>query len=103
MWRSIQINRQNVKEETSKAVLIACPHKSEYDGYCFWHPSKLVRAGRHSNAVSISYTEDFTFRLKKYGQGKYNSHEVIDEIPIGYDELEKIFEVMDANIVAPKN
>lgn len=101
MWRSININKQNIKAETGKAVLIACPHNSDYDGYCFWHPSKLVRDGRHSNAVSISYTEDFTFYLKKYGKGQYNRNEVIDEIQLGYDELEEVFGVMNENISAP--
>lgn len=103
MWKTININKQNIRSETGKAVLIACPHNSDYDGYCFWHPSKLVRSGRHSNAVSISYTEDFTFYLKKYGKGKYNSREVLDEIQLGYDELEEVFGVMDANISDPED
>lgn len=101
MWKSIQINKQNIKAETSKSVLIACPHNSKYDGYCFWHTSKLVRSGKHSNAVSISYTDDFTFNLKKYGKGKYNGNEVIDEKQIGYNELEEAFGVMNENITAP--
>lgn len=103
MWRSFNINKNNIKAETGKAILIACPHNSDYDGFCFWHPSKLVREGRHSGAVSISYTEDFTFYLKKYGTGKYNSREVLDEAQLGYDELEEIFEVTDANISAGKS
>lgn len=102
MWKSININKQNIKAETGRAVLIACPHNSEYDGYYFWHPSKLVRDGRHNNAVSISYTDDFTFYLKKYGQGKYNSRELLDEIQLGYDELEEVFGVMDENISSPQ-
>lgn len=101
MWRSININKQNIKAETGKAVLIALPHNSDYDGYCFWHSSKLVREGRNSNAVQISYTEDFTFYLKKYGKGKYNSRDVIDEVQLRYDELEEIFGVMNENISAP--
>ena len=103
MWKTININKQNIKAETGKSVLIACPHKSEYDGFCFWHPAKLVRAGRHRGAVSVSYTEDFTFNLKKYGQGRYNRREVIDEIPVAADELEEIFGVMDDNISAPQD
>lgn len=101
MWRKININSQNIKARTGKAVLIAMPHNSEFDGFCFWHPSKLVRDGEHSSAVSISYTEDFVFRLKKYGKGKYNSCEVIDEVPLAYDEIEEIFGTMNENIVAP--
>lgn len=95
MWRSININKQNIKAETGKAVLIACPHKSDFDGYSFWHPAKLVRDGSHSNSVSISYTEEFVFRLKKYGKGKYNSREVIDEVQLAYDEIEEVFSCMD--------
>lgn len=101
MWRSININKQNIKVETDKAVLIACPHNSDYDGFVFWHSAKLVRTGRHSNAVQISYTEDFTFNLKKYGNGKHNRRELIDEVQLGYDELEAVFGVMDENISAP--
>lgn len=101
MWKTININRQNIKTETGKAVLIACPHKSEFDGYVFWHPSKLVREGRHRNAVSMSYTDEFTFRLKKYGKGRYSQYDVIDEVPVGADEIEEIFRVMDDNISAP--
>ena len=99
-WKLIQINKQNIKTDTGRAVLIACPHKSKYDGYCFWHPSKLVREGRHGGAVSIGYTEDFSFKLKKYGKGKYNGNEVIDEVEIGCSEFEAIFGVMDDNISA---
>lgn len=101
MWRAININKQNIKAEMDKAVLIACPHNSEYDGFCFWHTSKLVREGRNSNTVQIIYTEDFTFYLKKYGKGKYNSRDVIDEVQLAYDELEEIFGVMNENISAP--
>lgn len=101
MWRSFNVNKQNIKAETGKAVLIACPHNSEFDGYSFWHPAKLVREGRHSNSVSVSYTDDFVFHLKKYGKGKYNSREVIDEAQLAYDEIEEVFGVMNENISAP--
>lgn len=102
MWKSININRNNIRYETGKSVLIACPHKSNYDGYCFWHPSKLVRDGRHRGAVSISYTEQFEFCLKKYGKGKYNSREVLDEITVGYEEIEEMFSVVDDSIFPPE-
>lgn len=101
MWRKININKQNIKALTDKAVLIAMPHNSEFDGFCFWHPSKLVRDGEHSSAASISYTEDLVFHLKKYGKGRYNSREVIDEVSLAYDEIEEIFGTMNENIVAP--
>lgn len=95
MWRKININKQNIKVDTGMAVLIACPHKSDFDGYTFWYPSRLVREGDHSNTISISYTEEFIFRLKKYGKGKYNSREVLDEVQLAYDEIEEVFKCMD--------
>lgn len=100
MWKSININKQNVKADTGSAMLIACPHNSSYDGWCFWHPAKLIRAGRHRNALSLSYTEEFEFTLKKY---KKNSYEVIDEDCIDYEEFEIMFGVMDDKITAPNN
>lgn len=92
MWRSININKQNIKAETDKAVLIACPHNSEYDGLSFWFPKALVKDGRNRNSISIIYTEDYTFYLKKNGN---------DEIQLAYDEIEEVFDVMNDNISAP--
>lgn len=91
MWKHIEINQNLLKAETAKSTLIKMPHSSEYDGYVFWHPSKLVRDGRGGSTVSISYTGEFIFRLKKYGNGKYNSHEIISEKEIGAQEFEEVF------------
>ena len=77
--------------ETERAVLIAMPHSSEFDGYKFWHPRKLVRESRLKGKVSIGFTEEFVFYLRKYGSGLYNSREVTDEIPIAADEFEDVF------------
>lgn len=97
-WKNININTNQIKAETGKAVLIAMPHNSDYDGYVFWHTSKLIRNGRHSASVSLGYTDDFTFTLKKYGKGRYNSREVIDEKVIDVEEFENAFGVVDENI-----
>lgn len=101
-WKNKNINKQNIEVETAKAVLIKMPHNSDYDGYKFWHPTKLVRKGRNSNSVSISYNDEFTFNLKKYGNGKYNKREVIDEIEIDTEEFENAFNVMNENITSKK-
>ena len=102
MWKNINISRNLVKAETEKAVLIAMPHNSDYNGFRFWHPARCVREGRNSSAISIEYTEEFVFRLIKYGKGKYNSREVIDELQLSCDEIEEAFEALDENISAPK-
>lgn len=93
MWKNININKQNIKHETARAILINCPHYSDYDGYSFWHPLKLVRSGRHSNDISIGYTEEFTFKLMKDGR----------EIVIDSEEFEEIFQVMNENITAKQH
>lgn len=100
MWKNININKQNIKADIGRAVLIAMPHSSGYDGYCFWHPSKLVREGRHSSAVSIGYNDDFRFRLIKYGKGKWNKQKIIDEQEINAEAFEEEFGVMNENIKA---
>lgn len=102
MWKNIQINKQNIQHDTGRTVLINCPHKSNYDGYSFWHPSKLIRDGKHSYAVSLSYTKEFKFKLLKYGKGKWNSKQVISEKEIDVEEFEEMFGVMNENITAPK-
>ena len=82
MWNNIEINDSLVKARTAKSVLIAFPRKSQLHGYSFWHPAKLVRTGRIVNTVSIGYSGEFVFRLKKYGNGKYNKREVVSEMEI---------------------
>ena len=94
MWKNIEINVQNIENDTGKAALIKMPNKSKYAGYKFWHPSKLVRYGSNSYARSIGYTDTFTFKLLKYGNGKYNKFDVIDEIDISVEEFEESFECM---------
>lgn len=93
-WKNIEINKQNIETDTGKATLIKMPNKSKYAGYKFWHPSKLVRYGSNSYAKSIGYNDEFTFKLKKNGNGKYNKFEVIDEIEIDVEEFEEAFECM---------
>lgn len=102
IWKSININIQNIKHKTGRAVLFNCPKNSNYAGYSFWHPAKLVRPGKHSYAVSVSYTNDFTFKLVKYGSGKTTKFKVIAETAITVEEFEEMFEVMNENITAPK-
>lgn len=101
-WKNLNINKQNIDVETSRSVLIKMPHNSDFDGYKFWHPSKLVRKGRNSNSVSIGYNDQFTFRLKKYGHGKYNQREILDEIEINAEEFEDAFSKIDENITSKK-
>ena len=101
IWKNIEINDSLVKARTAKSVLIAFPRKSQLHGYSFWHPAKLVRTGRIVNTVSIGYSGEFVFRLKKYGNGKYNKREVVSEMEIGTDEFEQAFAGINSNDVEP--
>ena len=102
-WKSIEINKQNIENETSKAILIKMPNKSKYADYKFWHPSKLVRYGSNSYSRRISYNDEFTFKLKKFGNGKYNKFDVIDEKEISVEEFELAFECMEDCTKAKKD
>ena len=99
MWKNININKQNIETETARSVLIKMPNNSDYKGFKFWHPAKLVREGRHSNAVSIGYTDEFEFKLFKSGK----NYKVLAELKIGVEEFENAFNVMDENIVEAKH
>ena len=70
-WKSFEIPAKLVGEErisqsayvTTYQTEILLPKKSEYSGYHFWHPSKLV-SGNFSMA-KIIYNDTFTFTLVK--------------------------------------
>lgn len=66
-WKGINISQGHILAETAKAYKIALPKKSEYKGYYFWHPRKLVRpTSLKMNAnLCLRYTDDFIFHLKK--------------------------------------
>jgi hypothetical protein len=97
-WKSMQINVLHIVNKTDQAILFNCPHKSKYDGYSFWRPAKLVRDGKHSYAVKVSYTDDSELTLWKYGK-KGN---VLDEIKIGAPEFESMFAATNSSIRRPK-
>lgn len=101
MWNKININKNQIKVQTSKAVLINCPHNSKYDGYSFWISSKLLRNGKHSSSFEISFTDDFTFNLIKYGKGKYNQSQKIDERQCTANDIKEVFGITDNNISSP--
>ena len=90
-WIKCDLNAQNIKVKTEKAVLITMPHSSKFDGFQFWHPIKLVRRVGIGYFYTFSFTNEFEFKLKKMGQGRYNRSEVIDEKTISADEMIEAF------------
>lgn len=95
MWHKVYFNSQNIEHDTAKAVLIKMPNKSEYAGYKFWHPTKLVREeGGKGYHMSFSFTEEFQFTIRKHGQNRQVTAEKI----IGWDEMLEAFEQVNEQI-----
>ena len=95
MWNKVYFNSQNIEHETTKAVLIKMPNKSEYAGYKFWHPSKLVREeGGKGYHMSFYLTEEFEFTLRKYGKNR----QITAEEVIRYTEMLEAFEQVNEQI-----
>lgn len=102
-WKTININNSNIVVEADRTTLVKMPNKSRYAGYCFWHPNKLIREGKNSNASTLSYSDGFKFQLVKYGKGRYNKHDIIQRIEITIEEFENAFCVMSSNVREKKD
>lgn len=101
-WKNINIMKTNVEVYTEKATLINMPKKGNYSGFSFWHPSKLIHRGRHAAALSLGYTDDFKFKLRRYKKDNKGQRFLDSEIEISAAELEIELETMDENIVAKR-
>lgn len=88
-WETISVNKNNIEHETCKSMLIKMPNKSAYAGFKFWHPKKLVRDKGYF--CTISFTEEFVFKLFKNGQGKYNFKDIVASKEIDACEMKEAF------------
>ena len=66
MWKKVYFNTLSVEHSGVKSTLVKMPNSSEYAGYKFWHPTKLIRpAGGNGYHATLSYTDEFVFKLFK--------------------------------------
>lgn len=92
-WNKIYIHNNQLETKTQKVALIKMPGKSQYAGYKFWHPLKLVRTEKVTGGLSFSFNNEFVFRIFKNGQGRYNWKDVIDEKNLTPEEIKNVFSV----------
>lgn len=87
-WNKLSINRQNIKTETKKAYLVKLPENSQYQGYVFWHPKKMVEATNFYNGylMALSYPDSWEFKLKEDDSISYK------ELTLNGRELKQAFE-----------
>lgn len=89
-WKKVTTNSNLIQHETERAVLIKLP-KSEFK---FWHPSKCCRtSGKSGYRLSISYTDEFTFRVFRNGKGQWNKGTVLEKKELTVKQFESCFNV----------
>lgn len=94
-YLNININRNQIKYSSGRAILIAMPHKSDYDGFTFWFPEKLVDEGRHDEAIRLCIPVSFNFNLRRTSPKTYK---VLDEAELNAYQLVEQFRQTDENI-----
>lgn len=99
MWYKVNFNALNIEYETEKATLIKMPRNSNYPGYCFWYPKKLVRENEIGKGyfLTFSFDETFKFKLQKFSNSKFKK-ELLDEVILDYEEIQNEFEVGNETI-----
>lgn len=98
MWKNLKFNKQNIEHETLKAILIKMPNNSEYKGYKFWHPSKLVRTMNKGNGywLTFGYTDEFVFKLFKGKNNQIIKHISAEEMEVAFDPQQDYLETSES-------
>ena len=99
-WKNLYIDRACIRAVTDRSVLVSLPRYSEYRGFTFWHPKKLV-TGEYDKAV-LRYNDEFVFRLQKREKNKDGQWETVDQATLSGDEIAAIYSEEEPLIYTPK-
>ena len=89
MWLDFNINSNQIEHSTERAMLLKLPKSSDFKNYKVWISCKLIRI--RDKKTQVSFPDSFTFKIIKYGNGKYNSQAIIDERNISARLLQEMF------------
>lgn len=73
-WKKVQLDNDCVVKKYEKGTMFRMPQGSEYAGYIFFHPNKLVKDGTKTGDLlsdtsetckDLVYSEEYKFNLKK--------------------------------------
>lgn len=98
MWLKINVQDTQLVRRGKSSLLIKMNSNSDFCGYCFWHPAKLVRPDSVPCTYSLSFTDDWVFNLVEYGKGMHNRSEITAEMQIPADQMLAAFEAQSSAI-----
>lgn len=99
-WTNLELYTNMVLHVSEKTALVAMPFKSEFKGYCFNHPARLVRKTKNPHLVNLSFSEEFVFNIFKRERNEDGIYVQVDERNLSAEEMRKILEPVDADIKA---
>jgi hypothetical protein len=87
-WQTVTANSNLIQHESDHSVLIKLPGSK----LKFWHPKKLVRqSGRGGYRITISFTGEWTFKVFRSGEGRFNRREILEEKQLSAAEFAAYF------------
>ena len=98
-WNNVTIPSNLYVCQSEKFFKFKFPNHSLYGGYSIWVSKKLIIF--FEGDYILLYKDNFTFRIIKYGKGKYNWKDILDEKEISAEELAETFGYVEPVIYKP--
>lgn len=99
VWNNVTIPSNLYVCQSEKSYKFKLPRHSLYGGYSIWVSKKLILF--FEGDYILLYKDNFTFRIIKYGKGKYNWKDILDEKEISAEELAETFGYVEPVIYKP--